>query len=235
MSNPTPVSDEFAAAMQQLSAEARKSISATLEPLSTTATGVDAPSIERRLQDLEAALSKKIEEMVTTVGSKRSLEVSLQFRKVEEQLDAIRNTETVHQRLFDSLHDELIKYRDNFIHESLQKPFIHDLVHLFDDLSALSAQLRTALHQSKKKSGPLSQWHDNLENSIHALIEVLHRLDVKEIESRDTVDRTLHKVVSYEPADFQEEDGQIVMRLKRGFLWRDQLIRAEEVIAKRFE
>ncbi len=48
---------------------------------------------------------------------------------MDEQLAAIRSTESVNQRLFDSLHDELLKYRDNFLHESLQKPFIHDLVH----------------------------------------------------------------------------------------------------------
>jgi len=48
------------------------------------------------------------------------------------------------------------------------------------------------------------------------------------------IDRALHRVVSYEPADFPEDDGRIVMRLKRGFLWRDKLIRPEEVIAKRW-
>jgi molecular chaperone GrpE (heat shock protein) len=235
MSNPTPApaADEFATAMQQLSAEAKKS--AASHSASAADTVVGSQSMEQRLQSMEAALTKKIEEMMTTVSNKRSVEVSLQFRKVEEQLEAIRNTETVHHRLFDSLHEELIKYRDNFVHESLQKPFIHDLVHLFDDLSALSSQMNSAVQDGKKKSGPVSQWNDNLDNSIHALIEILHRLDVKEIEPRETIDRALHKVISFEPAHFAEEDGRIVMRLKRGFLWRDQLIRAEEVIAKRFD
>jgi molecular chaperone GrpE (heat shock protein) len=59
-------------------------------------------------------------------------------------------------------------------------------------------------------------------------------MEVSEIESKETVDRTLHKVISFEPADFAEEDGQIVMRVKRGFLWRDQVLRPEEVVAKRF-
>jgi molecular chaperone GrpE (heat shock protein) len=48
------------------------------------------------------------------------------------------------------------------------------------------------------------------------------------------VDRAFHRVVSYEPADFAEEDGRIIMRVKRGFLWRDQVLRPEEVVAKRF-
>jgi molecular chaperone GrpE (heat shock protein) len=155
------------------------------------------------------------------------------FQKIDEQLAAIRSSESVNQRLFDSLHDELLKYRDNFLHESLQKPFIHDLVHLFDDLTSLSDQLRTAA-QGHGTRGNVIQWRDNLENAIHSLVEILHRFEVKEIEPKDVVDRSIHKVVSYEPADYAEEDGHIVMRVRRGFFWRGKLIRPEEVIAKRF-
>jgi molecular chaperone GrpE (heat shock protein) len=44
----------------------------------------------------------------------------------------------------------------------------------------------------------------------------------------------VHRVVSFEPASYAEEDGQIVMRVRRGFTWCGKLIRPEEVIAKRF-
>jgi molecular chaperone GrpE (heat shock protein) len=157
-----------------------------------------------------------------------------QFRKMDENMAALRNTETVNQRLFDSLHDEMIKYRDNFLHESLQKPFIRDLVILFDDLSGLLSQFQTTIDAGGGKRGSVGQWRDNLENAIHSLTEILHRMEVSEIEPKETVDRALHKVISFEPADFAEEDGQIVMRIKRGFLWRDQVLRPEEVVAKRF-
>jgi molecular chaperone GrpE (heat shock protein) len=48
------------------------------------------------------------------------------------------------------------------------------------------------------------------------------------------VDRIYHRVVTYEPTDFAEEEGQIIMRVRRGFLWRGKVLRPEEVIAKRF-
>jgi molecular chaperone GrpE (heat shock protein) len=128
----------------------------------------------------------------------------------------------------------MIRYRDNFLHESLQKPFIRDLVILFDDLSAILAQLQSAVESGEGKRSPLGRWRDNLENAMHSLTEILHRMEVSEIEPKETVDRALHKVISFEPADFAEEDGQIVMRVKRGFLWRDQVLRPEEVVAKRF-
>ena len=37
---------------------------------------------------------------------------------LEEQLAAIRDTEKVNQKLFDSLHQELVSYRDNFVRDS---------------------------------------------------------------------------------------------------------------------
>jgi molecular chaperone GrpE (heat shock protein) len=59
-------------------------------------------------------------------------------------------------------------------------------------------------------------------------------MEVSEIEPKEMVDRAFHRVVSYEPSDFAEDEGRIVMRVKRGFLWRDQILRPEEVVAKRF-
>jgi len=210
--------EEFTMAMQQLSAEAEKALPAA--PLMVE----DAPAnnganLAESVQSLEKALLSRLEQFAG---------------EVDKQLGLIRNTESVNQQLFDSLHAELLKYRDNFLHESLQKPFIHDLVYLYDHLNGLCEQLSTAA-QEKGKRSRVSQWRDNLENAIHSLVEILHRFEVREIEPRERVDRACHRVISFEPADFPEEDGTIVMRVKRGFVWRGKLIRPEEVIAKRFD
>ena len=238
MSSAAPASDEFTAAMQQLSAEAEKSLPpGALEFGEQTATTTPFPGytadLAEHLKHLEQIICGKIEDLAGRIIQNKSPDLSARLRKVDEQLTAIRSTETVNQKLFDSLHDELLKYRDNFLHESLQKPFIHDLVHLFDDLSGLLEQLRISADEQKKR-GRINQWRENLENAIHSLVEILHRFEVKEIEPMEKVDRTLHRVVNYEPADFPEEDGMIVMRVKRGFFWRGRLIRPEEVIAKRY-
>jgi molecular chaperone GrpE (heat shock protein) len=209
--------EDFSAAMQQLSAEAEKAL-----PISPLIVGDSPPakeaSLADRVQALEKSLLGQFEQFAT---------------EIDKQLALIRNTESVNQQLFDSLHAELLKYRDNFLHESLQKPFIHDLVYLYDHLNGLCEQL-TAAAQEKGKRSRVSQWRDNLENAIHALVEILHRFEVREIEPKERVDRAFHRVISFEPADFPEEDSTIVMRVKRGFVWRGKLIRPEEVIAKRF-
>ncbi|HEX4637991.1 MAG TPA: nucleotide exchange factor GrpE [Chthoniobacterales bacterium] len=242
MSNKTAQEEQdFSAAMQQLSAEAEK----ILPPLpiihepafaSPVANG-DAPGesdpFTEQIRALENQLVSRFEAFAAQMESTRAAAFAEQFRRIDEQLSSIRNTESVNQQLFDSLHSELLKYRDNFLHESLQKPFIHDLVYLYDHLNGLCDQL-TSVAQEKGKRSSVSQWRDNLENAIHSLVEILHRFDVKEIEPRERVDRAYHRVINYEPADFPEEDGAIVMRVKRGFVWRGKLIRPEEVIVKRF-
>ena len=231
------ITDEFASAMQQLSAEAEKT-------LPENGPGDGRASSEQFAQILDEirALNGRLQNLEETVASglekpdgHGQTELAAQFRKMDEHMAALRNTESVNQRLFDSLHEELIKYRDNFLHETLQKPFIRDLVILFDDLSGVASQLQTAAEGGDPKRGMLGQWRDNLENAIHSLTEILHRMEVNEIEPKEMVDRAFHRVISYEPADFAEDEGRIVMRVKRGFMWRDQVLRPEEVVAKRFE
>ena len=233
---------DFTVAMQQLSAEAEKTLPAmpliheeVAQPAPPEPTEPAAQSTfgSEQLQALENSLLLRIESLAAEMETARQASFAEHFKKIDEQLTSIRSSESVNQQLFDSLHGELLKYRDNFLHESLQKPFIHDLVYLYDHLNGLCEQLSTAA-QEKGKRSRVSQWRDNLENAIHALVEILHRFDVKEIEPRERVDRACHRVLSYEPADFAEEDGAIVMRVKRGFVWRGKLIRPEEVIAKRF-
>ncbi len=240
MDEPGLVADEFAAAMQQLSAEAAK----TLMPLAKLEGGAasnadigalrsEVGALATRLEKFEDSLTKKLEQFAEGLRpASDPTDFSGQFGKIAQQLEAIQKSETVNQKLFDSLHEELLTYRDNFLHESLQKPFIHDLVHLYDDLTSLSEQLQTAMPEGG--SANTARWRDNLENSIHSLVEILHRFEVKEIEPRETVDRAIHRVISFEPADYAEEEGRIVMRVRRGFFWRGKVIRPEEVIAKRF-
>jgi molecular chaperone GrpE (heat shock protein) len=229
------ITDEFASAMQQLSAEAEKTLPG--KQTDEDATGEQFAQIldefrtlNGRMTSFEQTVLRRLEKLETAEKS----DFAEQFRRMDEHMVALRSTESVNQRLFDSLHDEMIKYRDNFLHESLQKPFIRDLVILFDDLSGILSQLQTAVEGGEGKRSALTQWRDNLENALHSLTEILHRMEVSEIEPKEMVDRALHRVLNYEPADFAEEDGRIVMRLKRGFLWRDQVLRPEEVVAKRF-
>jgi molecular chaperone GrpE (heat shock protein) len=218
--------------MQELSAEAETSLPPRASDRIEAQLGLmlkEFRSLHSRVAKVEDALIAATEKLST--ASMAAPHVVSQLRKLDDQLSALRDGESVNHRLFDTLHEELIRYRDNFLHESLQKPFIRDLVILFDDLTSIASQLAA----SGDANGSRPKAQQNLENTLHSLVEILHRLEVTEIEPKERVDRALHRVISYEPADFVEEDGQIIMRLKRGFFWRDKVLRPEEVVAKRFE
>lgn len=221
MSDEAVVETDFAAAMQQLSAQASgrdqsRHDAQVTSALSQVISAVHA--LGQRIESLEESVLRKFE--------------SAHFEQIEEQIAQIRNSETVNQKLFDSLHQELISYRDNFVRESLQKPFIRDLLVLFDDLSRIAGQSET-MAASEEAPGAQSQLRDNLANTLHFLVEILHRLEVTEVETKETIDRSLHRVIGVEPAESPEEDGRIVRRVKRGFLWREKVLRPEEVIVRR--
>jgi molecular chaperone GrpE (heat shock protein) len=232
--------DDFAAVMQELSAQAAGAPPREEEPraLGQTAPGFTdllnaVQMLGQRIEGLENSVTKKFTALESARGGAAG-EFALQFQKLDEQVAAIRNSETVSQKLFDSLHQELISYRDNFVRESLQKPFIRDLLVLFDDLSAIAGQFAKTVAGEESCSAN-ARSRDNLSNTLHFLVEILHRLEVNEIETKKTVDRELHRVISYEPADCRAEDGRIVRQVKRGFMWRGRVLRPEEVIAKRFQ
>ena len=224
MSQAIEIETDFTAVMQGLSAQA------AAPPSAAAAESVPVANISVLISAIHS-LGQRVEALEESVV--RNFE-SIHFQKIEDQLSAIRESETVNQKLFDSLHEELISYRDNFVRDSLQKPFIRDLLVLFDDLSTLAGQFEEGADQ--EGSGPeKARSRNNLSNILHFLLEILHRLEVKEIAESETVDRTLHRVISFEPAESEEENGRIVKRLKRGFTWHDRVLRAEEVIAKRFQ
>lgn len=221
--------DDFATTMQELSAAA----TLAREERSTDFVSLirEFRTVSENVQSLESALTRRVEQIASIILPAHATEAAAQFQKIEESLEAIRASESVNHRLFDSLHEELLKYRDNFLYESLQKPFVRDLIEVYDDLTTLATQLKTA--SEGRKSERLTRWQDNLGNAIHGLLEVFHRLEVSEVEPKEFVDLKVHKVAAYEATSRSEDDGRIVTRVKRGFIWRGNVLRPEEVIALR--
>jgi molecular chaperone GrpE (heat shock protein) len=222
MSEMTEVESDFAAAMQTLSAQAVPSLVIEQDD-ALNASGISAlisvvHSLGQRLESLEETVLHRLE--------------PIHFEKMEKEISAIHETERVNQKLFDTMHAEMISYRDNFVRESLQKPFIRDLLVLFDNLSGIAAQIEQTTAGDESRPGD-ARIRENLNNTLHFLFEILHRLEVNEIEPTEKADRNLHRVVSVEPTDCPEEDGCIVKRVKRGFTWHDRVLRPEEVVAKR--
>ena len=77
----------------------------------------------------------------------------------------------------------------------------------------------------------------NAENQIHHMIEVFLRMDVtiSRTDAGAPVDKRAHRIMSFEPADSEEDDGLVVRSIRPGFVWRDRPVRPEEIVARRWK
>jgi molecular chaperone GrpE len=160
---------------------------------------------------------------------------------LQKHLDQSHKVETANQRLFDVMHSELKGYKDHFLFDALQKPVIHDLVTLFDDLCGQTRRMDRFLKANEAPDELSAAWktelkasYDNISNTVFFIIEVLNRLDVTMLDGdKATLDLKLHKVVGVEPTDRPEEKNQIARVVRAGFLWKDRVLRPIEVIIKK--
>ena len=165
------------------------------------------------------------------------------LENISQQMGRLQSVESANSKLFDALHAELKGYKDNFLFDALQKPFIRDLVSLFDDLTSMHEQtVRRLAETSAAKGGNaedrafLETLAGNMENQVHHMTEVFLRLDVtlSRTSPNDPVDKKVHRILSFEPAASAAEDGLVVRSVKSGFFWRERVVRAEEIIARRW-
>ena len=75
-----------------------------------------------------------------------------------------------------------------------------------------------------------------MENQVHHMTEVFLRLDVtlSKTSPNEPVDKKIHRILSFEPATSPAGDGLVVRSVNSGFFWRERVVRAEEIIARRW-
>jgi molecular chaperone GrpE (heat shock protein) len=150
----------------------------------------------------------------------------------------------LNQRMFDALHEELKGYKDGFLLESVHKPIIRDLISLYDDLATIHRQMQDSVAEAARLSeGPalhlleqLKTMDTNIEHNCEFLVEVLARLEVVMLPiGMGKLDKQSQRAVAVEIAEDPDDDGVIVRSLKRGFTWKGRVLRAEEVIIKKWK
>src|ERR1700680_2649448 len=102
------ITDEFASTMQQLSAEAEKAL-----PGEAWEEGKDSGAQFAQILQQFNALDERLQSLDDTVARRlgkleggEQIDLAQQIRKMGEHMVALRNTGSVNQRLFDSLHQE---------------------------------------------------------------------------------------------------------------------------------
>ena len=159
---------------------------------------------------------------------------------------ALEQRNVVNKAMFEVLHGELKTYKDAFLLESVLRPVIRDLISLYDDISEIHRQLVLALTSQEERgmlagsalilfenvAAPVKQ----LEHNRDAILEVLERLDVTLTAiGSGKLDKQSQRAMSVELTDDPELDNEIVKVAKRGFMWKDRVMRPEEVVIKKWK
>lgn len=163
-----------------------------------------------------------------------------------ETKTALEQRNVVNRAMFEALHTELKAYKDAFILEAVLRPVIRDLISLYDDVSEIHRQLALALSTQEQRgnlagsalilfetvAAPVNQ----LEHNRDAIIEVLERLDVTMLPpGTGRLDKLTQRAVAVENAVSADQDNEVIKIVKRGFQWKDRIVRAEEVVVRKWK
>ena len=238
-------SGDFADTMQQLAHEAEGHRPAPVVAVSKAAKAEFLMVIGQMIRPLAVGvedLNERLGKLVATQAATKAPDlgpIHATLETVRGQLGRMGNVESANQKLFDALHTELKGYKDGFLFDSLQKPFVRDLIALFDDLSTLAAQIEARQLQTGSGGGEgefLNIFGQNFDNACHGLLETFERLDVERHETApgEPVDKRVHRVIAFEPAPEAVQEGCVARSLRPGFTWRGRSVRPEEIIAWRW-
>lgn len=161
---------------------------------------------------------------------------------VAELKSIVEQKNAVSRQMFDALHEELRSYKDGFLLDAVHRPLIRDLITLYDDLSEIRRQAHeaVALHARMESGadlhGRLRDMAMHLDHHLDFVLEVLARLEVLQMPiGLGKLDKRTQRAMAVEPAATQEEDMLVIRTLKRGFLWKERVVRAEEVVIKKWK
>jgi molecular chaperone GrpE (heat shock protein) len=143
----------------------------------------------------------------------------------------------VNRAMFDALHTELKRYKEDFHYEAVVRPIVRDLLSLYDDARELYRQIChggtqcAAAGETKLAVGVMKTLQNNFEHHIHYLLEVLERMEVRILPPHvGKLDKWNQKVVAREPATREDDDLVVIRSIRPAFSWRDRLFRPEEVV-----
>lgn len=159
---------------------------------------------------------------------------------------ALEQRNNVNRAMFEALHAELKTYKDAFLLEAVLRPVIRDLISLYDDISDIHRQLALALSTQEQRGNlagsalilfeNVASPANQLEHNRDSILEVLERLDVTILPvGTGKLDKQAQRAVAVEFTEDPDQDHEVVKVTKRGFRWKDRVIRAEEVVIKKWK
>jgi len=170
------------------------------------------------LMSPEDAVTQK---MLSTM-SQIAAEVHILNRTIETRI----SYDEAKEKAFDRLYAELDELKKNSALEYL-RPLYMDLILLFDRIENL--------RQDAVLSADAPIVSDLLKSLNDELLEILYRREVEPMNNAlSTFDPSLQLALSIEPTATDSEHNQVARVVRRGFKYKDRILRPEEVIVKKF-
>jgi molecular chaperone GrpE (heat shock protein) len=130
----------------------------------------------------------------------------------------------IKEKAFERLYEELDNIKSNDAFEKRKSHFL-DLILLHDRMGSL--QDKPELCKEDRCS---------FKSLKEELIEILSREEIDLIETKGALfDPEYQQAVGTEKVDSAAESGKVVLIVRKGFRYRDRLLRPEEVIVTRYE
>ena len=200
-------------------------------------------------KDIEKESEAKIEATAKVVPIEEEVQESQQRNQLDELLPMLRENnsvlkeiqtiiqerleyDAVKEKAFDKLYEDMRQQRElpNILDRNI-KPLLTDLLLLYDNMKRFEISLT---RQQSSNSKTILQ---DFKYLLDDLLETLYRQEVIPIEDdgSEKFNSKLHKATKTEATETQDEDFKIVDVDRQGFLWRDKVLRPQEVVIRRFE
>ncbi len=165
-----------------------------------------------------AQTSERIEALTETVSQLDAISVD-----VKEMLRFRGLITGVVDKLYEEIEDKKADTRYKAL-----KPFLKDLILLYDDLSEVQAEAKDDLGEEHQTSKALAMLADSV-------LEILYRADVESFESEgDTLDIATQRTIEIREVSDPELDTRILETVRTGFAGPEGVLRREEVVVGRY-
>jgi molecular chaperone GrpE len=157
------------------------------------------------------------------------------FADVIAEVAALRQTvetcllnDKVTEEAFDRLYVEVEEVRQERGFQQV-RPLFMDLILLYD-------RIELGIQQMSELEASMPDVVQLLKSFRDELIEILYRREIETIVTPTTTfDRTLQQAVSVQPTGMEQEHNQVVRVVRRGFRYRNRILRSEEVIVRSYK
>jgi molecular chaperone GrpE len=152
-------------------------------------------------------------------------------QEIKDMIQSRLEYDAVKEKAFDKLYEEMRRQKEaSDLLDRALKPVLSDLLLLYDSMKIFESSFIN--NQSLNSEDAMQDFKYIMDE----LMEILYRQEVTPIDENlsEVFNSKLQKATKTENAESKDDDFKIIDIVRRGFVWRDKVLRPQEVVIKRF-